>query len=229
MELHQAMQPKPGNNTVPAQILMALIAMFTVGMTLPARAQTAQESPPSWSVELKGGRYYPTLEDWKGYYGKDYMLQFSAAMAWKPLRKLDVGVELGYLHDSGVGDFPLQGGQGGKVSYTLYPASVYAVVRGVFHEGQWLVPYVGAGLTRIYYEQKIKYQDKVRGKANGVTYKVGLQLLLDKLDPAAANKLAVTHGINHTYLLLEAQRLDAEIHRLKLGGTSYQWGLLFEF
>jgi hypothetical protein len=53
-------------------------------------------------------------------------------------------------------------------------------------------------------------------------------LLLDNLDRGASNNLAA-HGINNTYLIIEAQRLNAEIDHVKLGGASYQLGLLFEF
>lgn len=205
------------------------IALLTLCVSISTPAQTPDDSAPSWSFEIKGGRFYPALKDWDVYYGKDSMPQFSAALAWKPLRMLDLGMELAYLHDSGVGDFPLQGGQGGKVGYTLYPVGAYAVLRGVLREGQWLVPYLGAGITRIYYEQNIELQDKVRGSAHGVYYKLGLQLLLDNLDHGAAGSLAAGYGITNTYLVLEGQRLDAEIAKVKLGGASYQLGLLFEF
>jgi opacity protein-like surface antigen len=209
------------------RFLLTILSLLPC-LTLPILAHAEDTAPPSWSFDIKGGRFAPALKNWETYYGSDTLPQFSAALAWKPLRMLDVGVEAAYLHDSGVGDFPLQGGQGGDVSYTLYPLGVYAVARGVFHEGQWFVPYIGAGATRVYYEQRIKFQDKVQGKTNGVYYKGGLQLLLDNLDRGASNNLA-SHGINNTYLIIEAQRLNAEIDHVKLGGTSYQMGLLFEF
>jgi hypothetical protein len=41
--------------------------------------------------------------------------------------------------------------------------------------------------------------------------------------------LAAKHGVNNTYLILEAQRTNVEIDNVKLDGTSYQVGLLFEF
>lgn len=207
--------------------LLVVILLF---VTCPIAVQAGKDSlDPNWSVEIKGGKFYPELDQWEDYYDKEYMWHFSAAIAWKPIRNIDVGLEIGRTRDGGRGSFPIQGGQGGRVVYTLYPVSVYAVLRGVYSEQQWLVPYVGAGKTRIYYDQNIRSQENVEGSTDGVYYKAGLQFLLDRIDKASASKVQAAFGVENTYFIIEAQKINAEVNGVELGGDSYLLGLLFEF
>ncbi len=188
---------------------------------------------PHWSFEFKGGRFSPAIDDWSTYYGKDSMQHFAASLGYKVLRQIEVGVELGTMHDRGQGNLPLNGSIGGRVYYELYPVNVYVLLRGVFAEGQWLVPYVGGGWTRMYYQQDLANQEGAKGSVDGSHARAGVQLLLDVFAPKESGQLLAQYGIDNTYLFLEQQTIKAEVDAsattVDIGGDSVLIGVLFEF
>jgi hypothetical protein len=188
---------------------------------------------PHWSLELKGGLFYPAVSNWKQYYGDDKTGQYGAAFSYKIFRMLEVGVESSYLYDKGRGYAPGHGTTAGSVTYQLIPVNVFVLVRGIVNENQWVVPYVGGGYTYLYYREKIEYQGTVKGHADGYHGRAGLQFLLDGLDRSAANNFFRDGGVFHTYLFIEAQYTRAMVNTPSgsdnLGGASYMAGLLFEF
>lgn len=191
-------------------------------------APPARAAEPSMSFEFKVGRFYPALDDWADHYGKDRTTEFAAGLGYKLLRQVEVGAELGYLHDTGSGDLPLGGTTGGEVDYTLMPLQLYVLLRGVFSEGQWLVPYAGGGYTAAYYRQEIRYQDKREGRADGSHWRAGLQLLLDGLDPGLSGSIE-DYGIENSYLTFEYQDISAKVDGIELGGEAWFVGVLLEF
>jgi opacity protein-like surface antigen len=198
---------------------------------LAGAAQAAEADRPHWSVEIKGGLFYPEIEDWERFYGSNHTSQYGVMIGFKPLRWMDVGIETGYIRDKGQGYAPLNDLVTGAVTYELAPVSVVLLLRGVFSEDQWLVPYVGGGYTRMYYREKIEGQATIRGSADGTTVRAGIQLAIDALDPGASNSLYLEYGIEHTYLFFEAQKTKVVVGtpEVDIGGISYLAGLLFEF
>jgi hypothetical protein len=195
---------------------------------------------PHWSVEVKGGYFYPELENWEAYYGDDKTWHAAGTVAYKFFRWAEIGVEGGMIRDRGTASAPFNSAYfgtpvtAGEVTYQLFPVSAFVVLRGVFSEQQWLVPYIGGGYTRMHYRVKVEDQGSVRGSADGYNGRAGIQLLLDNLDQKAANNLYMDYGILHTYLFFEAQQTTARVTdvngiEVDLGGLSYLWGLLFEF
>lgn len=188
---------------------------------------------PHWSFEFKGGRFSPAIDDWSTYYGKDSMQHFSASLGYKVLRQLEVGVEVGTMHDRGQGNLPLNDIIGGRVYYELYPLHVFVLLRGVFVEGQWLVPYVGGGWTRMYYRQDVANQEGAKGSVDGSHTRAGVQLLLDVFAPKESGQLSAQYGIDNTYLFVEQQTIEAEVDAggatVDIGGDSVLIGVLFEF
>jgi hypothetical protein len=152
-------------------------------------------------------------------------------------------VAIGRIRDGGQGLAPLHSAAtgtagttiyGGHISYQLFPVNVFVVLRGVFSENQWVVPYIGGGWTRMYYKEVISLQPTVKGYTDGSHVRAGLQLLLDVFDERAATNMFRDYGVFHTYLFVEGQRTRAMINDLTgksidLGGTSVLGGLLFEF
>lgn len=187
------------------------------------------EQPPRWSIEIKGGDFEPDLDDWRRFFGDDTASELGVAVAYKLKRWLEVGLEADYIHDKGVGQLPLNNTTGGSVTYELFPAHAYVLVRGIFHENQRFVPYVGGGFTRAFYREKIRNQATRRGDTDGEHVRAGLQILLDWIDRDGASSLAGELGVNHTYLTLEVQKFSAEIDGVELGGESTMVGFLFEF
>lgn len=183
-----------------------------------------------WSIEFKGGLYYPDEDQWDRFYGKNRTGQLGMALGYKFHRRIEVGIESYFIKDSGVGYLPENDTTGGEVTINMYPVNLFLLYRAVFNEDQLVVPYVGGGWTHMFYRQKISGQDDVEGSTDGYHFRAGLQLLLDRLDKSGSFKSA-QRGINNTYLFLEVESIKAEDSATasKLGGQLYSLGVLVEF
>jgi hypothetical protein len=205
------------------------LLLFFIILPALAHAQDSGISPPHWSFEVKGGIFEPALSNWSQYYSERYMPEFAMSLAYKIVRQVEIGFEGGYLTAHGTAVAPLHGIAAGSVNYNLFPASAFLLFRGVLREEQVIVPYVGGGYTKIFYNEEVQNQATVKGSADGYNLRGGLQFLLDGLDTSAANNLEMNYGINHTYLFVEVQYIHAVTASNNLGGTGYLAGLLFEF
>ena len=222
--------------TMTSRLLLIFILLI-----IPATALAADDTEkfPRWTVELKGGLFYPDIDDWSKYYGSDRMWDYAGAVGYKIFRQVEVGVEGGMMQDRGRALAPTMGTITGNVTYSLWPLTGYAVYRAKFSESQWLVPYAGFGWTRMFYREQIQGQETRTGSADGYTARAGIMLLLDGVDQSAANNLYLDFGISHTYLIFEMQQSKANIttlsapndpaHQVNLGGTSFLGGFLIEF
>jgi len=210
--------------------------MLIILLVIPA-ASHAEETPterPHWSLEIKGGHFYPDISNWSTYYGKNYTGEYAGSLAYKISRRIEVGIQGGYIKDTGQALAPLHGITAGSVTYELVPVNVFVLMRGVFSEKQWLVPYVGGGWTHMYYREEVENQSTARGSADGYHGRGGLQLLLDGIDQSASTSFYHDFGVFHTYLFVEAEYTHAMADTntggsVNLGGTSWLAGLLFEF
>ncbi len=217
------------------------LALIAVILMFPAASLAADLEPEHtrWSVEVKGGLFYPDFNDWSTFYGSDRTWDVAGAVGYKILRQVEIGVEAGMMRDNGQGIAPTMGITSGSVQYSLWPLNAYVLCRAVFSERQWLVPYAGGGWTRMFYKEKIEGQDTIKGSADGYHGRAGIQLLLDNLDTTASNNLYMDFGIRHTYLIFEVEythvmaetqaTVPAAGHEVNIGGTSYFGGFLFEF
>lgn len=224
------------------RILKKIMLVFILTL-LPAVTNAADSNPqrPHWSLEVKGGFFYPDIENWQESYSSRKTGHYAATLAYKLFRQLEIGLEGGYIKDTGQGIALLHTANNagipvyaGNVTYELFPLEAFIVLRGVFSEEQWLIPYIGGGWTRMYYREKVEFQEDAKGYADGYHGKAGLQFLLDGLDQSAANSFYRDSGVLHTYFFLEAQRTRAMADTVtggsvNIGGTSYLGGLLFEF
>jgi len=210
-------------------IALLLVMLLAIPAVVPA-ADPA-EPRPHWSIEFKGGYFHPDIDDWKTFYGDDKTWHYAGSLAYKVIRQVEIGIETGFIRDRGQAYAPLNNVITGTVVYELVPVNLFVLVRGVFSEDQWVVPYAGGGWTRMYYREEIEGQATVRGSVDGYHGRAGLQFLLDGLDPRAAHNLSSDFGIEHTYLFGEVQVTKATVGtpEVNLGGTSYLMGLLFEF
>jgi hypothetical protein len=211
-----------------------LLAILILALPAVALAAALPVDRPHWSLEVKGGYFYPDIDNWKAYYGDNKTWHLAGSLAYKLRKDVEIGIEAGYIKDSGQGRGAISGMTAGNVTYELAPLNVFVLYRGVFSETQWLVPYVGGGWTRMFYQEKIEAQSTVKGHADGYHGRAGLQFLLDDTDSTAARNMISDYGIYHTYFFLETQYSRATINDLtgtsiNLGGTSYLMGLLFEF
>ena len=216
-----------------------MLAAFVAFPAAALQAETLTERP-HWSLEVKGGLFVPDIDNWSTYYGRRDTSDYGGSLAYKIFRQLEVGIEGGFIRDKGKGFAPAHSAMAGSpvyagsVTYELYPLNVFVLARGIFSDQQWLIPYVGGGWTRMFYKEEVQYQSTARGSVDGFHARAGIQLLLDGLDPSAANSFYLDYGVHHTYLFLEAEHIRASIDTVSsgsvnLGGTSWLAGLLFEF
>ncbi len=207
-------------------ILSILLAISLCHQTLASDSPTS----PHWSLELKLGTFEPAPDDWERFYGDKRITIGGGALAYKVFRTLEIGLEAQYVWDRGTGQLIQNQQQGGRVTYQAYPLGLYAVFRLIFHENQWLVPYVGGGASRIYYEQSISGQNSIKGAVDGYYLKGGLQLLLDRFEISRASIVAHEFGVDNSYFFLEIQSITAEENSTTdLGGQLILGGFLFEF
>lgn len=202
-------------------------------LLLPSAAFAAEPllDQPHWSLEVKGGTFAPALANWAQYYGKRSMTEYSASLAYKLLRQIEVGVGAGSTRAKGQAFAIQHNVSAGGVTYELFPVNAFVLARGVLVDDQVLVPYVGGGFTRIFYRERIQDQETDRGHADGYHVRGGLQLSLNIFDPNASNHMYRDYGVYHTYFFVEAERSRAIVRSVSvnLGGTAYRAGLLFEF
>ena len=217
------------------RLLLALVIML-----LPAVALADEKSGerPNWSLELKGGAFFPAAPSWSDFYGSSYTSEFGGSLAYKVTRQIEVGIEGTYISANGNGQAPLHGGQPAQstqVSLELVPLDVFVLARGVFNEEQLLVPYAGVGWTRMFYRADVQGQGQmIQGSTNGYHARVGIQILTDGISPDSAKSLYDDFNVRHTYYFVEAKytHADAGINpsgSVNMGGVSYLGGLLFEF
>jgi len=222
---------KPGHQTSSRALIYFMLSLLLV--ISPWHQTLANDLPdasPHWSLEVKLGSFEPAPDQWEDFYGDKRITIGGGALAYKVLRTLEIGLEAHYVWDRGTGQLIQNQQQGGSVTYQAYPLGLYAVFRMIFNENQWLVPYVGGGASRIYYEQSIKGQDSIKGSVDGHYFKGGLQLLLDRFEINRALSVAREFGLDNSYFFLEIQSITAEENSTTdLGGQLILGGFLFEF
>jgi hypothetical protein len=218
-------------------LFCAALSALLLSAAVPVYADSTLESfyadnalpPPRWSLEFKYGEFTPDIEDWETYFGDESTKQIGFGFAYKIFRWFEAGLEGNYIRDKGQGYLPLNDTLGGDVTYNLYPAHAYVLLRGIFFEDQWVVPYIGGGYSKVWYRQEIDNQGSSRGNTDGNHVRGGIQILLDWIDPGGAAAMESDSAISNTYLVIEAQRFSAELDGIELGGDSVMVGLLFEF
>lgn len=226
---------KPGVRSAQAATTFHFVGFLSLVLAASASTAQAQDSAaaslPRWSVEVKAGRFKPDVPAWETYYGEDSTRAFAVAIGRKLGRQVELGAELLYGSDRGMGSLPLNDRLGGEVLYEFAPVHAYILARGVLSERQWLVPFIGAGIGQLYYRQHVSGGSSSEGNTSYHTARAGVQLLLDRISPNSATNLRRGYGIEHTYLILDFQRSSAEIDGTPwdLGGDTWLAGLLFEY
>ena len=189
---------------------------------------------PHWSLELKGGTFFPDVDQWSKFYGSSYLAQFGGTLSYKVLRQLEVGLGGSYGRATGTGQQLGHGTTAGESTFQQAPLDVFVLGRGIFSEDQLLVPYAGGGYTRMFYRIGMNGEQSTQGSVNGYHGRAGVQILLDRLDREAADNLYKDYGLYHTYFFAEGKytRAMADTNpsgSVNLGGASCLGGFMFEF
>ncbi|MCC6748043.1 MAG: hypothetical protein IT371_10320 [Deltaproteobacteria bacterium] len=216
-------------------------------------------SPQHFAVEFKLGPYAPNIDSefggsatpFKDIFGDGTGLMIRGELDyqfWGGFGSIGAGLQLGYygksaqaLQDTGSGGGTAA--SAGETGITLFPISLLAVYRFDVLAKRFKVPLVpfakfGLNYTRWWIFKGDGGVASFEGhKAAGGTFgwqvNLGGALLLDIFEPSAAKNLDNELGINHTYLFFEFQHIASDglgaKHALRVGATTWQAGLAFEF
>jgi hypothetical protein len=218
-----------------------------------------QATPQHFGFELKFGPYRPDIDSefpassdrhpYKDFFGSGRKLMTNMEFDWEIIRHIGtvaVGVGMGYFKETGnnVSAANTNLVTADTSSLRLLPFSLSAIYRfDLLYERTKipLVPYGKLGFDYVYWtvtngNGKVP-DDPSGGSGQGGTLgwhaTVGLSLVLDIFDQGAANQFDQEMGINHTHLFFEFTHLDAsglgQSHRLHVGDTTWNAGIMFEF
>jgi len=205
--------------------------LFFIMMLFPtiAWAEEPLLDQPRWSFELKTGIFDPSIKNWSTYYGKKDIPEYAVSMAYSFKPQIEVGAGVGLFMAEGSGFEVFHGTAAGRVTYDLFPLELFVTLRGVVAEDQLLVPYIGAGLSRMYYHEKVQGGQTVSGFADGYLARGGVEISLNEIDPYAANGMYDYYGVFRTAFFIEAEYTHAIVSSIDIGGIAYMGGLRFEF
>ncbi len=187
--------------------------------------------PPRWTIAIKGGLFAPNLTSWKQQFGTGEDTIFGLTLGVKLIRNLEMGIEGAYFSEEGEGVTTSGRPSGTDLKLKFFPLQAYLLYQLIFYEDQPLVPYLGGGYSRFTYRMTLEGDQTIKGAQEGYHYRSGLALLLDHVDPSAAEN-AKDWGLVNSYLFLEAQYAEVDDFgdaSIDLGGWTYWAGLAYEF
>jgi opacity protein-like surface antigen len=191
-----------------------------------ASAQPGAVADAPWMAEVKFGYLQPEIEDYERFYGSDDSRLFALAFGYRFKPWIEIDAETQYTSDKGAGRLPSSGAPGAPVDYTLVPAHVFVKMRAELRADQLFVPYVGIGVARAYYKQEIELQPDRDGTTDtGTSLRIGLEISMNRL---AQSTPGDTDPLKRTYLFIEAQRFEAKVDDIDLGGDTLLIGFRFE-
>jgi opacity protein-like surface antigen len=183
-----------------------------------------------WSYEIRGGLLRPDLDSFETFYGDDQENYYSLAASYRLRGWLEVGGEVGRMRATGVGVLTSTAQPGGTVRYQLDPVQVF--VNAIFQRSQEqrLVPYAGAGIATLVYEQEVEQQPDIDGRTDvGYSARAGLRVRLTSSEPQTTRSHSRSRDYWRGYVLLEAQYTSAKVDGTDLGGDAYLLGFRVEF
>ncbi len=213
-------------------LAVIFLLVIIIGASCPS-AQGEDRQIYNWSVEMRSGVFWPDSDEWEKVYGRDAAILSEIHLRYQLLPRLEVGGALGFLIENGQGQ--LRGGETSDQDYTilLVPLQFEGVYRFDFLTDQLLVPYVKAGLDLWLFREEGENDSKEwSGTRGGFHGGVGLQLLLDRLDPEGARNFLRSTGIVNSYIVMDARYAKVDnfgSSDLDLSGWIIQAGLFFQF
>jgi opacity protein-like surface antigen len=206
------------------------LAFALVAYTLASydvRAQEPAVESPRWTYELRGVYFEPDLELFETFYGGDADSYFGIAGTYRLRDWLELGGEYGLMKETGVGLLTESSALGGSVELRLDPVHVFA--NAIFQRSieQRVVPYVGAGLFVMRYEQTVDFQDDIEGRTDvGWSARAGARFLIKTHEPT---RRSAGDPYWRALVFVEAQHMSAEVDDIDLGGNAVVVGFRMEF
>jgi hypothetical protein len=204
-----------------SSLFACVLARYGVG------AQEPAVESPRFTYELRGVYFEPDLELFETFYGDDSDAYFGIAGTYRLRDRLELGGEYGLMKETGAGLLTESGALGGTVELRLEPVQIFA--NAIFQRSveQRVVPYVGAGLMLVRYEQKVDFQDDIEGRTDaGWSARAGVRFLIKAHEPT---RTASSSAYWRALVFLEAQHMSAEVDDIDLGGDAVVVGFRMEF
>lgn len=206
--------------------LLTLLFLFA----LPALSSGSEKSGPFFSISY--GQIEPTSDNWKDIYGDKRISNYRASIGYRLHPTLGVEIGGSYLTKDGKGKTVTGIDTGVETIFQSAPIDLTLLYRLNYFKEQFIVPYIGGGVSYNLYRESVKDGKELKGGMWGNHVTGGIQLLLDRLDKKSARDLEEDYGINNTYLSIGATQSvinDFGKEEVDLGGWNYSAGLLFEF
>lgn len=204
--------------------------MILFVLAFPAISYAGERSGPSFAISY--GQLEPASDDWKEIYGEELVSNYRASIGYRFHPTFGVEIGGGYLAKDGEGKTLTGGDTGVKTTFQSAPIDLTLMYRLNYFQEQFIIPYIGGGVSYNLYWETIKDGRKLKGGMWGQHVTGGIQLLLDRLDKKSARDFEEDYGIDNTYLTAGATHSvinDFGKEGVDLGGWNYSAGLLFEF
>jgi opacity protein-like surface antigen len=212
----------------PARFLTALALGLLFNAPAWSQGSGSLDSP-RWTYELRGIYFRPDLPQFSTFYGNDHSTYFGVAGTYRLLDRLELGGEYGLMKEHGVGVQTNSGLLGGSVEYRLDSFHVFANWIFQNEPTQRVVPYVGAGLLVMRYEQSVELQPKIEGRTDpGWSARAGVRFQVASVGPVPRSS-STESSYWRAYMFLEAQHMSAKVDGQNLGGDAAVLGFRMEF
>jgi outer membrane protein W len=209
-----------------------LLAVLVLGLlvTMQASAQSAGSlDSPRWTYEVRGIYFRPDLPQFSTFYGNDHSTYFGLAGSYRLLDKLELGGEYGLMKEHGVGVQSNSGTLGGSVDYRVDSFHVFANWIFQNEPTQRVVPYLGAGLLVMRYEQAVDLQPTIEGRTDpGWSARAGVRFQIASVGPVPRSG-SDESSYWRSYMFVEAQHMSAKVDGQNLGGNAFVVGFRMEF
>jgi hypothetical protein len=211
-----------------ARSIAVLAFCLLVTTRVSAQGAGALDSP-RWTYELRGIYFRPDLPQFSTFYGDSHTTYFGLAGSYRLLDRLELGGEYGLMTEHGVGVLSDSGNLGGSVKYRLDSFHVFANWIFQNEPSQRVVPYLGAGLLVMRYEQAVEQQPTVEGRTDpGWSARAGVRFMIASVGPVPRSG-STESSYWRSYMFVEAQHMSAKVDGQNLGGDAFVVGFRMEF
>ena len=105
---------------------ICVIAAALLSSAIASAQEPAATFSPRWTYEIRAGHSKPNLDEYATYYGDDRDTLFGLSGSYRLRDWIEIGAEVEYMHERGVGVLTGTGATGGEVKLELAPIQVFA-------------------------------------------------------------------------------------------------------
>ena len=211
-----------------ARLVAALVLGLLATTRVSAQGAGSLDSP-RWTYEVRGIYFEPDLAQFSTFYGDSHATYWGLAGTYRLLDRLELGGEYSLMKERGVGVLSDSGTLGGSVDYRVDSFHVFANWIFQSEPTQRVVPYVGAGLLLMRYEEAVELQPTIEGRTDpGWSARAGVRFQIASVGPVARSASSES-SYWRSYMFVEAQHMSAKVDGQNLGGNAFVLGFRMEF